>query len=341
MGNKYDEKYDIRLARYDEIDEIMSFIDTYWKKDHILARDRKFFEYEMVVDGQVNFIIAKDRNTNKIAGMHGFIMASKNIEKLDIWGSIWKVLPGSMGLLGVEIVRRAGELTGTRNFLSTGGNPDTTVPINRKVLKLHSIGKMQHFYCISEREEYRIAKINHYVAFKKNEEYKAHIKLLSDYGTVNDHFDFASNEDKTPYKDGWYIKHRYFEHPIYKYDVYGIKSDENSTIIDALIVCREQEYNGSKAYRIVDYVGKIELFSGLSSFLAEKLNDYEYIDLYCSGIDDRYIRQAGMTELTENDSNIIPNYFAPYVAENIDIWVGTPIGKSTFFKADGDQDRPV
>ena len=30
--NKFDEKYDIRIARYDEIDEIMQFIDNHWKK---------------------------------------------------------------------------------------------------------------------------------------------------------------------------------------------------------------------------------------------------------------------------------------------------------------------
>ena len=67
---------------------------------------------------------------------------------------------------------------------------------------------------------------------------------------------------------------------------------------------------------------------------------YEYIDFYCHGFDTEYVRQAGMIELVENDTNIIPNYFAPYVAENIDIWVGTPKGRAMFFKADGDQDRP-
>lgn len=47
-----------------------------------------------------------------------------------------------------------------------------------------------------------------------------------------------------------------------------------------------------------------------------------------------------MIELKENDTNIIPNYFSPYVAENIDIYVGAKYKGAVFFKADGDQDRP-
>ena len=30
--SKFDEKYDIRIAQYDEIEEIMEFIDEHWKK---------------------------------------------------------------------------------------------------------------------------------------------------------------------------------------------------------------------------------------------------------------------------------------------------------------------
>ena len=46
--SRYAERYDIRLAKYDEIPQIMAFIENYWKKDHILARDRGFFEYEFL-----------------------------------------------------------------------------------------------------------------------------------------------------------------------------------------------------------------------------------------------------------------------------------------------------
>lgn len=339
--NKYDEKYDIRLAKYDEVNEIMSFIDKYWKKGHLLARNRDFFEYEMVVDGQVNFIIAKDRQTNEICGLHGFLPASKDKSKLDIWGSIWKVCPGSMGFLGVEIVKRAYELTGTRNFLSIGGNPQTTVLINKKVLKLDDIGKMQHFYCLSKKKQYKIAKVEHYEPFVINNNFQVNVIQIQNFCDIKKNFDFNIIENNIPYKDEWYIFHRFFENPIYKYIVYGLKTDKDNSKIEGLLFCREQEYNGEKVLRIVDYIGVDKLFSGLSLFFKEKLQYYEYIDFYCYNFDNEIVKAAGMIELMDDDSNIIPNYFNPFVLQNIDIWVGTPKGKSKFFKADGDQDRPV
>ena len=85
MPNRFDTRYEIRLAMYSEISEIMQFIDEYWKKGHILATNRDFFEYEMVVDGQVNFLIARSLENEKIEGILGFLPCSKNSERLDIW----------------------------------------------------------------------------------------------------------------------------------------------------------------------------------------------------------------------------------------------------------------
>lgn len=50
--------------------------------------------------------------------------------------------------------------------------------------------------------------------------------------------------------------------------------------------------------------------------------------------------EAGFVEVNEEDGNIIPNYFEPFVQENIDIWVDSRDDNSLFTKADADQDRP-
>ena len=49
-----------------------------------------------------------------------------------------------------------------------------------------------------------------------------------------------------------------------------------------------------------------------------------------------------MVEKTDDDMNIIPDYFSPFEQKNIDIWVDSSnrIDTCCFFKADGDQDRP-
>ena len=52
--NKFDERYEIRLGTKRDIDNIMEFIDLYWKKGHILSIDRKLFEYEFLDGNQVN-----------------------------------------------------------------------------------------------------------------------------------------------------------------------------------------------------------------------------------------------------------------------------------------------
>lgn len=335
----FDERYEIRIAKYEEIEEIMRFIDTRWRKGHILARDRAFFEYEMVTDGKVNFIIAKDRGTGEIVGLDGFLAASKNKEKLDTWGSMWKVVPGSMGLLGLELDRRLKAYLNARACLSMGINPKTSVPLNKKLMGYEDVGKMRHFYCLAERENYRVARVGHAEPFIENQEYRVQTVQFKNMEELKGLYDFSWGADAVPYKDEWYISHRFFEHPIYTYQVYGLV-EAQSQRGQALLICREQAHNGAKVLRIVDYIGKPELFGGISGFLKSGLETYEYIDFYCYGFDTSAVRQAGMVEIQDGDTNIIPNYFAPYVAENIDIWVGVPKGKAVFFKADGDQDRP-
>lgn len=336
MG-KFNEKYDIRIAQYDEIEEIMEFIDEYWKKGHILATNREFFEYELVVEGQVNVVIAKDKKTKKICGLHGFRQASKNVEKLDTWGGIWKVIPGSMGLLGLEIIKRWETISRARTFLSIGANPDTAVPIYRSIKHYEDVEKMDHFYCLANREKYMVAQVKHYEPFVEKQENQVEVMLFNNMEELKQHYDISANIDALPYKDEWYVQHRFFDHPIYTYKVYGLVRNGK---VQAIMVCREQECNETTVLRIVDYIGKAELFAGISCFLKKCLETYEYVDFYCHGFDVSYVEQAGMVRLEEHDTNIIPNYFSPYVAENVDIWVGAPKKGALFFKADGDQDRP-
>ena len=90
----YDEKYELRLARIEDIDSIMTFIDEYWKKGHILGTNREMFMYEHSDGNKVNFLLAKDRKDQSISGILGFIPASRNPEKYDIWE--WKCINVSL-----------------------------------------------------------------------------------------------------------------------------------------------------------------------------------------------------------------------------------------------------
>ncbi len=50
------------------------------------------------------------------------------------------------------------------------------------------------------------------------------------------------------------------------------------------------------------------------------IND-KYIDFYNFDYDENYFKRAGFLLRTDEDTNIILNYFGPFVWQNIDIWV--------------------
>lgn len=341
--NKFDERYEIRLACTSDIPYIMKFIDEYWRKGHIMGHDRMLFEYEYVDGDDVNFILAIDRNTGSIEGIFGFLNCSrtKDSSKKDIWGSMWKVVENhnNIPLLGVELARRAYPLTGCRSHIGNGANPGTTVPLRRMFFR-EKVGKMQHYYILnSDLDNYRIALIQ-----EKSHPHSivSHSTKLVQFHSIQElkkNFDIE-NIDAIPYKDNWYLNKRYFNHPYYTYTVYGLQKEAGLT--GALMMTREVCHDGGKVLRIVDYAGDQSLFAGLGSEFERLLQTqgYEYIDFYTLGFDGAYILEAGFRLKTEDDPNIIPNYFEPFVRQNSDIWAHYKLDGTLFFKADGDQDRP-
>ncbi|MCR5686981.1 MAG: hypothetical protein K6G58_03065 [Lachnospiraceae bacterium] len=335
MPDRFDEKYDIRLAEYGEIEEVMAFIDTHWRRGHILAADRDFFEYEMVVDGRVDFLIAKRHDSGTIDGVLGFLPCSHDPEKLDIWGVIWMTIPGAEPMLGIQLKKRLMNIIGARCDLGVGANPKTSVPLLSRLCHYYT-AKMKHYYRLADRDEYRIASVKDKIIpdFLLSE---ASVVRIGNISELEGYYDSDYMENCIPYKDLWYYKRRFFDHPIYHYDVWGIDCGGRR----AFMVTRIQECNSSTAVRIVDYAGEQSLFGMIGGFLDSLLKDNEYVDFYFDGFDEQYAKQAGMVSIDDAD-NIIPNYFSPYVCENVDIYVDSSNreAKCLFFKADCDQDRP-
>lgn len=344
MNTNFDERYEIRLARKSDIEDIMKFINDYWRENHIMSKDRTLFEYEYADGENVNFVLAIERTTQQIEAIFGFLRCSSVEDPLkkDIWGSMWKVNDkhDNVPLLGIELAKRVCSLTGSRMQIGNGANPNTTVPLRKLYFREKTV-KMEHYYYLNPlKEEFRIAVIK--------EKYKAQVNLsdnityIKKYESITELIQEYNVEevDALPFKDNWYINKRYFKHPYYTYQAYGLYHNEGN--IDALMVTKEVQYEGSKVLRIVDYIGNHALFSGLSQVFAEwiKQCDYEYIDFYVYGFESEYIYSAGFQKRDDEDENIIPNYFEPFLQENIDIWAHYKKEGTTFFKADGDQDRP-
>ena len=333
MNSVFDKRYEIRQARFEEINEIMDFIENHWKKGHIFGKNREFFEYEFVIDGKVNFYIAKNRKTNEIESLQGFLYASHPEKKKDVWGSIWKTRTDhpNKPFLGLELNDRLHEEYGFRSGAGVGINPNTALPLNKSLGAYCS--KMNHYYRLANCTEYKIAKIKEKIILPKNQQIKQITpQKVNSIDELKQVFDFSSVENVFPLKDDWYINHRFFNHPIYKYDVYSIPN--------AFFVTRVQEYNNSKILRIVDYLGDHSSFAGLYDFFEKLLNEYEYVDFYNLGFEHEYLEMAGFIRNEFESENIIPNYFAPFVQKNIEVYVSASNDKYIFFKADADQDRP-
>ncbi len=342
--NKYDVRYDIRLAKPSEIFDIMEFIGTHWKKEHIMAVDQKLFEYEFLEGETVNIILAIDKNTKTIEAIAGFLKCSHTSDrkKLDMWGSFWKVNDSkkNMTFLGVELIKRLITMFHCRTHLGIGINSNTTLPI-RKIAFKEKTAKMKHYYCLNPQiEEFKIAviKCRNYRKISDDIKKTKCIEFFS-IDEIKKCFNIEAL-DTIPYKDFWYINKRFFHHPYYSYQVYGLYNDQNN--ITALLVTRVVEQLQHKVLRIVDYIGEQKLFSGLGILFYDLMIEkhYEYIDFYTFGFEESYILDAGFLLKVEEDMNIIPNYFEPFLQENIDIWVRYTDEDTLFCKADGDQDRP-
>lgn len=342
--NRYDERYDFYFAKAEDIDDIMEYIDTVWKKGHILATDRAFFEYEFRDGDDVHFLIARDRlHNNLIAAINGFYPCAKAKGKpyFDIWGCMWSARKDNqdMPMLGVETGRRLYDL-GHRSETGLGNNQNTAVPIQRRFFK-DKTGKLDHYYMLAPQKDYQIANITDkkMIPGKTYVNNPYHMRRINDFSEIEEQFDFQRFVNQIPYKDGWYINKRFFHHPIYQYETYAVCQQQT---MEALVTFKRIEIGEREALRLVDFTGDKKvlpyLYTDLQSLLKKQT---EYIDFYCYGFNEEDLKKAGFRKREEEDTNIIPNYFEPFVQKNVDIWFNTTQqGEITICKADADQDRP-
>lgn len=328
--------YKIRFATISDMDAIMTFIYTHWKKGHILATNKSFFEYEYVYGNDVNFAIATDVTNNDIVGLCGFIKNSFELKGATIWGSVWKVIKTDNPMLGVTILEFINNNSGCKSFSSCGIAPKT-IPIY-KFLRFNT-GQLNHYYQLNDKVSYEVAVVNKKSFISPNNSTQFSLQLFEDFESLSTNFHLPESANELSNKDNWYIEKRYFNHPKYTYKVFGIVKES----VNSILIAREIIQNEVKILRIVDFIGNVNdiNFVGIAIQNLIKENDYEYVDFYCHGIENSIMESAGFKLRDENDTNIIPNYFEPFVQENIPIHFFTTSNANAFvFKADGDQDRP-
>lgn len=337
--NRYDQFFDFRMATVDDIDAIMHFIKEYWDCNHILANSREFFEYHYGdTKGGVNvFLMCKKKG--EIVGMIGFVQYSSKPEMKYVTASITKVINNlSVPMCGIELMKRFHEHMAPFVEFGCGANPQTILPIYRNVFKYHT-GKLNQYYIInSEIKNFKIITIPDQamgeIEYCSDEQYE--IIRIENIDDID--FDYERKYDNLPYKDKAFLNKRYFNHPVYRYDIYGIRSGQK---YEGVIFTRKINYNGSSIILIVDFIGDIDCFGkigeGLRRILAEE--NAECISLLEVGISNDILAQSGFS-LINDEEVIIPTYFEPFVNINVSNYYQSMEENLIIFKATGDQDNP-
>ena len=336
--------YKFKICEKEDLPRLITFIDTYWKKNHILVRSKEIldFQYYNRKTEKYDFVLAENTQTGELDGIRGWIRVDQYDPALakydEVWSAVSKVRTdvenNEIKVLGSYLWRYLEKHKGFG-----------TVGISRYSFAMHtairhktcSLG--QYFILNRETKDFKIAVVPaDYQSPTGTNESGWHLHEIEDINSISDD---AVPAYYRPFKSKTYFVNRFAKHPVSHYHFYGIC---DGTDLKAILVGKFVEINGGKILRIVDVLGSLEevgcLFEEFQTILHE--SGSEYVDFLCFGIEDAVFQNMGFDKLDpEQDKLIIPNYFDPFETKNIIInGAYKPAERYCMFKADADQDRP-
>lgn len=333
-------RLDVARCGAAHVSEVMNFIEDHWKHGHIMAHDLPLVDFmHKSSDGNYNFILGKKACDGDVVGVLGYIPTSQYdlslCDEKDCWLAIWKGIaePGS-GLKLLEPI---------------AGEADTmaAIGINRHVAKVYrwlgfDVMRLKQLYLLNAAlTGFSIARVGRIGPACLRED-RADVRLVpvADRELEN----VMIETGWRPRKTARYVVNRYLRHPIYRYQVWCACID-GVVKKDCVFVTRKISVGTASCLRVVDIVGDLNGLSNLrfawSSLLAEE--GAEFVDCMEYGLSESEEQILGMEVLDPQGDVVIPNYFEPFLQENIVITaaVMNPSNKRyVIFKGDSDQDRP-
>lgn len=326
----------IRRAVYKDIPDIMRFMDEHWKPGNILATNREFFEWQFLDGDKLNMFIGVDEDNGKIYGMIGAVVYSRSTNP-DVSGCTWQVIKSGNPMLGIDLLNDMYSQLKVR-YSYAAGLSKKAVRINE--LMGNVIVEMDHYYRLADRAEYKIARVvDKVIPDSKQTGY--YLEPIYSVGEMKRIVSEEALAAQILSKDYDYIERRYFNHPIYHYDLWKIVNLEKKS--HSVLITREEEVEDRKICKVIDHYGEMEDLGKIAAAVDRLMEEkgYEYVDIYSFGIPVEIYEQGGFVRCSETDGNIIPNYFHPFVQENISLkLVDSMIEGVRLFRGDGDQDRP-
>jgi len=339
-------EYEMMFCPIDAVEQLVEFIDLYWKKGHALVISRELLDWMHLdkVNNRYNYVIARHREKNEIHAILGFVPTSHfdpYIQHPRMWPSMWKKR---------DDIKVKGLGIGLYHFLVKNIDIESMFMSGLSQVALDfykswdfTTGEFSHFVLLNEEvREYKL--IDGHTSFRPSpatvSDGYSSIQLCpqSDFETLDPTFFTLIPKHKSK---AYYIN-RFYRHPIYTYNAYVAKSQGRT---NAVLFVRECNYEGANALRIVDFIGDLQALIGNSGNLQKLLSERsaEYIDFLHVGLDKHLLEKAGFIDKSKTNF-IVPNYFEPFYLKNIGLdYSFKSIYKNeqeAFFKADGDQDRP-
>ncbi len=342
------EDYDIRFCREDEYEDLRIFFRDYWKENHIFVVSKEVFDFQHLDKKQhrYNFVIAREKKSNDIHAILGFVPTSQfdsNITRTLVWPCIWK---------NRKDINRKGLGVTMYYHLKNNLQIETIsiLGISETALSIYKhwnfdIGKIEQYVMPNFKIEEHLAKgLNKvYNGFAKNSDDYYLLERIDMEKYIEIPKESEIFKCYGTYKSKEYYINRFFNHPVYKYEFLAIKEN---TEIKAILIARRCGDGKHECLRIVDYIGEIIYLPGVKNQIQTYIQDnsLEYIDFVEVGLDDTELIKAGFINRKDYDDVIVPNYFEPFLQENIDLDYAFKTvvadSKQVFFKADADQDRP-
>lgn len=339
-------KISYQLCPSERIDHLIQFIDTHWKKNHILTQHRALLDWQYKnKQGGYNFVLATDEFED-VQGIFGYIPTSQFSNSLpkndDVWLAIWKVredcnIPG----LGMSMLSYAKKLLEVKTFCALGMS-DIVKPIYKALG--YTLGALDHFVAFS------ISKSNYEFVSPVVQPKALHVNTnMTKRELDRSGLESLTEENQKklfctfPRKNVEYLINRYVLHPIYSYKIFAIYKHHND--LKTVVVIRTIDVDNAKIARIVDTFGDSFLNCEYNKCIYSLLDemDCEYIDCMAHGLDMQDIEHSCFSNIKDTEGLIIPNYFEPLVRSNINLEFAyqTQIQCDfSIFKGDSDQDRP-
>lgn len=326
--------YGIRFLQQEDLPVFMEFLAKEWSSTHIFLKSQKLFDWQHLGDDGYNFLLAVDKNSREILGILGYIpmsqfTATQSVEK---FGAIWQVTENAPLGLGMKLM----------NILIKDPNRDFfgAVGISEIAKNLYTIlgfqtGELNHYYLPNANVKQPVICANPRYSSSQSTPSELDFKILENIE------DISLQHPHKPSKNIQYLINRYQQHPIYNYLFYGVY--KNTELLSIWVIRKQGQANAS-CLRIVDMFGRLDIDASLTAPIQKILlqENAEYIDCLNYGVAETSFAKMGFQKLDQESDTIIPNYFEPFVQENIKIEfaIKTDYPDIVLFKGDSDQDRP-